>query len=320
MNFFTKLRIELGTKIKENIKSISIFILIFLAVFLFNQIYIKSLKHNRIVFNYKKNLLLSKQNVNNKVHNETEKKVSKFVEYCNKKEFQKAYNLISEDCKKYFGNYDEFLKYITNIFNEQKRYDLRAYSKKGNKYIYQIRYFENILATGLTKSKLNYIDSKLAITENKNDVELSIGGFIESIKTNDIFENDDMRVEVSEIITLYNTEIYEMNIINKTDEYLVVQDGVEKNELGILLGNEFRNDIRKNKVVLAPFTNKKIYLECKKFADDNREINKIEFNTVRFVKNYQDYTKEELLNHNAGIENKNIPTKKYSISVPIRNK
>ena len=80
--------------------------------------------------------------------------IDQYIDYCNKKEYEKAYEMIGENARKQvYPTLDEFKTYVDYVFSQKRVYAIQNYSNRDNTYIYRIRIFEDIMATGLTYSE-----------------------------------------------------------------------------------------------------------------------------------------------------------------------
>ena len=91
--------------------------------------------------------LVSGENITNKKTQKDLNIINEFIEYCNNKNIDLAYNLLTEECKEVmFPTVQDFYNiYYLDIFNNgNKTYTVDNWN--GN--VYQIRYSEDILASG----------------------------------------------------------------------------------------------------------------------------------------------------------------------------
>lgn len=325
MIFFTKLRL----RIKEIGKEVLV-IAIIVVIALFAANFISKLfsanftpKKKLIHKNERKSVLKENSSPTTKTHNKATEVINEFVKCCNEFKFDKAYTYLSRSGKEYFGSYDNFENYIKRIFNEQKRYNLQAYSKVQDIDIYQLKLFSDFLATGLTKQKYNYLDLKLAVKLDRNEpngVMLNINGFIKTDHLKDVTENDDLRIDYLKSTILYKSEIIEAEIHNKTDKFLVIKDyDSDVQEITTNLNRENRPDIIKAKTVLRPYEKRKVVMQFSKFADDGKTIKNINFNDIRFKKQYNKSLVTIDKNTKFEKDNENIE-KRYRLETPIRSK
>lgn len=314
MNFFTKLRLNIKEYGKQVLIIVAVFAgLIFIAK-LVSTLFESSPYMAKPIINKnsQKAVVKESKSPNNKTHSKVESIIDKFIKACNEFNFEKAYTYISSTNKEYFGSYKAFENYMKKTFNEQKRYELKAYSKVEDIDIYQLKLFSDFLATGLTKQEFNYLDLKIAAKLDKdepNGIMLNLEGYIKTEDLKDMLENDDLRIDIKKSKILYKSEILELDIQNKTSEYLILKDGnSERPEITTTVGKEERPDLRKDKIVLSSYEKRKVYIEFFKFADDGKKIKKLDFNDIRFSKEYKQ----------SGEENKY--TKRYTSKMEVRTK
>lgn len=141
------------------IASIAIFIFIIQSL----NNYVKELNKNTVITEEEKNMI--EQNEKNEM--EIRKYISQFIEYCNSKDIEKAYSMLTENCKKekYTSIEDFRTKFITNFFN--LKIDKYKINKENNKYIVLLT--EDMLITGKTNSS-KQIKIQISETENKINI------------------------------------------------------------------------------------------------------------------------------------------------------
>ena len=106
--------------------------------------------------------------------------VKQFVDYCNNKKYDEAFNMLNEDCKDEFENSTS--NFINNLYNKvfsvKRTYKLELMFKKSNMYTYKITYYENnLLATGGSELNKN-IEDYITVFKDDNESKISINGFI----------------------------------------------------------------------------------------------------------------------------------------------
>jgi len=84
-----------------------------------------------------------------KTNEQSKNTIKKFVEYCNNKEIEKAYSMLSEDCKKLiYSDIEKFkTNYIDRIFYIYRLYTLENWFETLSLKTYYIKYTEDILAS-----------------------------------------------------------------------------------------------------------------------------------------------------------------------------
>lgn len=228
-----------------------------------------------------------------KVKKNIETLIEEYVNYCNSKDYESAYNMLTDECKEYkFENkFEMFKEYIDYIFIKQMAYSIQDYSNKDNIYIYNVTISEDILATGMNNddSDIKY-EEKMVITKEKDDYKLSVGGFIKSEDMQVVSENNDMKIYIDKVVTFYDKVIYTIRIKNNTDYVIMLEREGEESSIGLSLNGDMRSEIidnyGNNEKVIYPGNTKTIEISFSKFFDETREATSIIFNKVRILKEY----------------------------------
>lgn len=246
-----------------------------------------------------------------------ESKISEYMNYCKEKNYEAAYNCLTDDCKecKFKNSIENFKKYIDYIFDKNKIYSIQNYSNKDNVYIYQVIISEDIMATGKNNDKSDeYYDEKIVITKDGNDYRLSVAGFISKKAMLNVSEDEYMKINVEEKITYYDKIIYKLRIKNKTSYDIVLERDKEEDCIGISLSG----DVREQEI--EQYTNTEKYIDSgqtktieltfSKYFDESKKPETIIFNKVRILEKYTgvDSLWEEELKH---------AIKKYSTKISV---
>ena len=300
-------RIKVRHFFKEYYKIILLIVVIALLLILINRFLIG--RRNKVApsTTYKPNeaVLDSKEStVPNKVSKSFEDFIKDYVGYCNNRNYVAAWNLISEDCKEnFFGNsYDTYVQYVQQKFNgNTKRYSIQNYSNIDGKYIYNVRIFDDFLATGLTNQRYVFQEEKIVASydENKNIV-FSVGNYVGSKDINYMASNDYLRAEITEVIEKYSFVIYKFKFLNRTNNTIVIKDGLTGNwEVGMAINDDIRPTEDETTIILEPGESKNVSLSFAKFYDSEVEPEGIVLNSVRVMENYTgnpDTAEEEIEN------------------------
>lgn len=248
-----------------------------------------------------------------------ENSIKEYMELCNDKDYESAYNLISEDCRKekFADNIENFKKYINYIFDGKKIYSIQNYANKDNVYVYKVTISEDIMATGMNNedSDKKY-EEKIVLTEDNNQMKLSVGGFVASKDVQYISEDQYMKITINKIITYYDKVIYRISIKNKTNYAILLAKKNEKDCIGISLDGELRAEKsseykNSEKCIFGGNTNN-IDLTFNKYFDEEVDKTNITFNKIRVLEEY------------TGIEEKwedeitNKLIKQYSATITVK--
>jgi len=189
--------------------------------------------------------------------------------------YQKAFNMLSEDCRSYaFNNrVEEFMEHVLVKMPSPKKYSIQDYSnvKYGNTkiYIYEIKYTDDLLSTGLTNSTYSFTSEKIAFYENKNgDMQMNVGDYVYHTDVKSISENEYLKIDVIDKVVNYSTEKYKVKFTNRSNYTVVISDKSEIDEIVLALPNETRSRSELYPIVLAPGESTTENFTFKKFIDD----------------------------------------------------
>lgn len=288
------LRLKVRHFFRNHYKAIIIVITVFLVLVIINRFLISRRYNGEPKTTYNPNVPVldsEEASVPKEVVNEFDKFIEDYVGYCNNRNYVKAWNLISEDCRKnYFVNdYNEFVKYVKQKFDgNTKRYAVQNYSNIDGQYIYNVKIFDDYLASGLTNQRFTFQEEKFVIKYDKdNKLVCSVGNYMNSNKVQYMYSNDYLRVEVTEKIEKYSFIIYKMNFINRTNKTIVIKDGLADGvEVGLVISGEVRPTTENVAIVLQPGETKQVSLSFEKFYDSKKQPEGILLSSVRVMENY----------------------------------
>lgn len=293
---FTNLRVKINKFVKSHKKEVIITCLVlWLIIFIINQI----LKNKPEQLSppdttyTPHTAVLSKEEEEKSTPKEYEVKienlVDKYFNYCNNGEYENAYNMITQECKdKLYPTLKQFTAYVDVVFQGKKKiYNIQNYSIYENKYIYNIRILDDILANGTTDG-YSYYEEKLILTEENGEFKLSIGEYIGDVNPNIMVEDENMIVEITNKSVEYETETYTIKITNKTDKYIVIADNTQDNEIVLDVDGQERRPINTTFVWFFARPNSTASLDVKfnKFYDNGLKSNKIMLNAIRILDDY----------------------------------
>lgn len=292
---FTDLRLRFGRFMKNNRKILLIVILIWIVVIMINN-WVKNRPTSTVPdtsYEAHTSIMTSSSTVPKSLQVNYEELIAQYVDYCNKGEFELAFRMLSEDCRKYAFNDDvrNFKSYLVDIMPTEKEYSIQNYSNttlNGKmSYIYQVKYFDDILATGLSDQQYSYTEEKIVFTlGNKNSIEMSVGNFMYHDDVKRITENEYLKVDVKDKIVYYSMEEYNVTLTNRSEYTIVISDDTEKEEIALVLNHETRACIESPKVVLKPGERVDLNVSFNKFSDDGDSSNEFKLSNVRVMEQY----------------------------------
>ena len=200
---FTTLRLKFIHFIRKYRKIIFVIFVVWAIIFFIN-IYLR----NRVVvpkptttYEPHASVIDSSSSTPRYMQDSIEDVIKEYIGYCNEGNYQKAFNMLSEDCRSYaFNNrVEEFMEHVLVKMPSPKKYSIQDYSnvKYGNTkiYIYEIKYTDDLLSTGLTNSTYSFTSEKIAFYENKNgDMQMNVGDYVYHTDVKSISENEYLKM------------------------------------------------------------------------------------------------------------------------------
>lgn len=226
--------------------------------------------------------------------------LEEYIETCNDGNYQKAFDMLSEECKKFEFNNDveKFMKHVLVKMPTPKEYTIQNYSNVtvplGKLYIYEVKYTDDVLATGLTNAQYSYTSEKIAFYLDKdNNVKMSVGNYIYHSDIQSIAENEYLKIDVIDKKVNYSTETYEIKFTNRSEYTIVIADGYGENEVTLELPQETRKRDDTSSIVLGKGESQTLNISFPKFVDDGDTSQNISFGSIRVMENYSGTEVEE---------------------------
>lgn len=292
---FTEFRLKLRHFLKKYQKLILVVIILWGLIFLLN-LYLR----NRIVepvpsTTFEPHVSVINSAVSTPKHMQTtiEDMIEEYVGYCNEGNYQKAFNMLSEDCRKYEFDDDvqKFRKHVLVKMPTPKKYSIQDYSNtkygKQKVYVYEIKYTDDLLATGLTNSTYTFTSEKITFYEDDNkEMQMNVGNYIYHEDIKSISENEYLKIDVMQKVVNYSIETYEVKFTNRSNYTVVISDGVENDEIMLALPNETRKVAGTPNVVLRPQESTTLKFTFSKFVDDGDISQSLVFSSIRVMEKY----------------------------------
>ena len=157
--------------------------------------------------------------------------IDEFFSYCNKKELQKAYDLLTEDCKtQKYHTLDIFEQaYYQDVFHgENKTCSIENWVD----HTYKVDIVDDILSTG--KSNNGYAKQDYITVKKEDDqYKLNIGNYIETSEINKTTEHDGISMQVIGRNTYKDYEEYIIKVTNHTENNILLDRRVDPKTLFI---------------------------------------------------------------------------------------
>lgn len=302
MNFIdTRLKIR---RFFKKYKKVIIFLIILWAIILLVNYALKNMpKDEKPKTTYEPNIsVMTDDEVPEKWQETIESTIDKFIQRCNNKEYETAYNMISEDCRQeLYPTLNSFQKYVDAKFVTKRSYSIQNFSNVGKQYIYDVNLMEDLMATGLTDKEFYYDEEKFVFTEKDKNLKFAIDGFVRKANLNMFAEDENLKINIYSKNVFYDHETYKVTITNRSSHPIVIADGTTNNEVTLYTGENNRNEknVGSYGIMLKPNENKSYTFLFNKYCDDGRAPEYIMFNDIRVLRSYSgnESTKQEELDN-----------------------
>lgn len=217
--------------------------------------------------------------------------INQFFTYCINHEPQKAYDMVSDSTKQVLYQTEELFEknYYKNKFSGNKQFSFQSWSRADTLYIYQVRIFDNMLATGQTSD--NYIEEYVTVTVEGGSYKLNLNSYLGRKQLNANNEDDNLSMQVVMVDRYLDYEVYTLNIQNKTDRTLLLDTKRDTDSCYVVdsLGNRFEAFLYENSDEDLEFAPKQMKTLQIRFSDAYREglqIKSINFTDIVDSKEY----------------------------------
>ena len=230
--------------------------------------------------------VITGQNVSKDITEENINIIKEFVDYCNNNETEKAYELLSNDCKAEFNNdINTFISnYYKRNFQTKKTYDLELMFSETGSYTYKTIYYDdNILATGGATS--NNFEDYLTIINQDGEKKLNINGFIKKQEINQSQTTDGVQITIKNKKVYRDYEQYRISINNNTQNTISISDGQNSEDICLLDKNNvkyvsFLHEIPLYSLSIKPKRTTELDITFNKIYDTYRIMTKMQFSNI----------------------------------------
>lgn len=316
MTINSKITLKVKNFLKKYGKIVFIVLFIWLIVFLINQ-YLRTRPQELIAtntYNPDEPIIDYGGNIPTRDKEEVNTVLENFLTYCKAKDYQNAYNMLSQDCKDYLydNNIENFKTYVDSVYTTFNSYSYNQnYSNIDDVYVYDVTILNNdILATGTTGGYETFKDKISIVTEN-GEKKIANQSYIKKIDISKETEDDYMKVKVISKDCRYDKVSYNLEITNKSENTIVIADGKANQEIVLNVEGEYLSvdNIMTLSGVIIPGQTSEVVLVFNRFFDSKRVDSQISFNYIRVLPQYSTEMSLE--------EQRNSALKIYSLNLEI---
>ena len=222
-----------------------------------------------------------------------------FVDYCNNKEIQEAYNMLTDECKNsMYKTKEEFQKnYINTVFKEKKEYSMLKWDSEDNIETYQIKFIGDILATGGNEN----ISQEFYTFVNSDDTyKININNYIYGKSINKEYNNNGVSIKVKNVDVYNSYEQYEISFTNNTSKEICltgnkyIKNIYLKNSRGTTYSS-LNSDFDNGDITLKPGNTKNYVIKFNRIYSSQNKVTTLVLSDVIF--NYEEYLNTENKNN-----------------------
>ena len=168
--------------------------------------------------------------VDQDIRDEVQSVLEQFVQYVTNKQIEQAYNLLTEDCKEIlYPTLEGFeQKYCQDLY--EKIYDFQSWSSTDNTYVYQVRFYDNMLSAGLDFTN-HYLEDYITVLKKGDVYKVNIHNFIRANNIRKTAEANKVQFKVNNVETYLDYEIYEIEITNDSSKEIILDTREKDNSV-----------------------------------------------------------------------------------------
>lgn len=303
---------KLGRMLNQNIMEIIVVILIIAFIILILQILNnaakkgrqQAIKENHMVIDSSTETIISGSNVPKERNQENDKLIDRFIEYCNTKNLEAAYELLSKDCKEELYQTIEIFReyYYDKVFQSVKTYSIQSWISYSNQYTYKVKILDDMLATGQYNNS-NMIEDYYTIVTEEGEEKLSINSYIGKKEISAEKTENEIQLAILKKQVYMDYEIYTIQVSNNSDS-IISLDSKESTRNCYLLGensieySSYVDEVLTEDLIVNSGETKTIEIKFNKMYNPSAEILSIVFSDI--IQDYETYIKadnpEEYLN------------------------
>lgn len=289
---------------KQIIKIILIIVFIIAIIQLLNYLSKNKTNDNSVknqttnsIVNNKQELISDKSAISGKSVSEAKLQkdtdiIGEFIKYCNEKNINSAYELLTNECKEVmFPTVEDFYNiYYKAIFNEENKvYTVENWSGD----IYQVRITEDILSTGKIDNSETKQDYITIVKENGKN-KLNINNYVGRKNLNKTTKYKNIEVTITDIDTYMDYEIYNLSIENNSENTILLDTSDDTKSVYLLDSKNmkyyfYNHEIMQNKLIIQSKFKNDLQIKFSNSYSSSRTIKDLVFS--KMILNYEEYSK-----------------------------
>lgn len=217
--------------------------------------------------------------------------IENFLNYCVNGKAEKAYEIISKECKDmYYKTFDDFKNtYYKDKFSKKRKYKFQSWIA-GDRNVYQIQLYDDILSLG--KSPEKYIIDYYTVVKENGENKLNINNFIGIKKLEKEYEKNKFNITVKSVELYKDYFIFNFRVKNDTTKTIKVDGRENTNSVYVksVNGVKFKSqlyELLNEDLIVKPGVEKDIKIKFNIVYRDDLDLDKIVFSDI--IMDYDNY-------------------------------
>lgn len=279
-------------------------VLIFGAIKLLNAFAKKSLEQKTQINENKVNstspiytpqeTIISGSNISEEKQKTNKQVMENFISYCNNKEIEKAYSLLTDECKEmvFYSDINNFANnYINRIYTTPKTYSMQSWVT-GIGYTYKVKILDDILSTGKVNESNVIEDYYTIVEQDDGELKLNISGYIGRKNINKQSTNSNITIVAESKDVYKDYEIYNFKVQNATQNAVMLDSKEATDTVYLKNTNESKfigyvYEVEDSRLVVNAGYTKTIKIRFNKVVSNKIEIKSVSFDDI--ITNYDNY-------------------------------
>lgn len=257
---------------------------------------------------------ISGSNVNEKKQEENKTVIDNFINYCNQKQIEQAYNLLTDDCKKevFFSNIGNFNNnYVNKVFNGKKTYSMQSWVNRDTYTTYKVKIVDDMISTGKITSKDNEIEDYYTVVQDGGNYKLNINNYIAKKEINKEKEFQGIKITLISRDTYKDYETYDVKVENSNESSILLDSQESTDSMYVMASNDskyraYSYEIDRSRLIIEPGRSRTITIKFNKRYSNEAITRNIVFSDI--IKNYDEY---------KTLQNKKEYKDRWTISIDV---
>lgn len=221
--------------------------------------------------------------------------IDNFIGYCNLKQIERAYNLLTDECKEkvFFSNIGNFENnYINKIFDGKKTYSMQSWINRDTYTTYKIKIVDDMISTGKITSKEDEIEDYYTVVQDNGQYKLNINSYVATREYNKEIEIQGIKITLISRDTYKDYESYDIKVENLSENTILLDSQESTDSMYVIASNDskyraYSYEIDKSRLIIEPRRYRTITIHFSKRYSNEAATRQVVFSDI--IRNYDEY-------------------------------